>query len=179
MGLAVVHGIVTKAGGSINVYSEPDRGTTFNVYLPVIKNDSPESSTMADTPVPKGTGHILLVDDENEILKMEKNMLERLGYQVTSRSSSTEALEFFKNTSHKIDLVITDLEMPNMPGDKLAVELLKLRPDIPILLCTGFSETMSEEKAASLGIKGFLLKPVLIRDLSQKIREVLDNRESL
>jgi len=128
---------------------------------------------MTDTPVRMGTGHILLVDDENEIIEMEKDMLERLGYQVTSRNSSTEALELFKNSFHKFDLVITDLAMPNMQGDKLAAELIKLHPDIPILLCTGFSEIMSEERAASLGIKGFLLKPILMRDLSQKVREVL------
>ncbi len=179
MGLSVVHGIVKKAGGSINVYSEPGKGTTFNVYLPVIESDSYESSsTVTDSPVPRGTGHILLVDDENEILKMEKDVLEHLGYQVTSRNSSTEALELFKNSFHKFDLVITDLVMPNMPGDKLAAELLKLRPDIPILLCTGFSEVMSEEKAASMGIHGFLLKPVVIKDLAKKIGEVLNGKKA-
>jgi len=103
-------------------------------------------------------------------------MLERLGYQVTSRTSSLEALEAFRQNPDKFDMVITDMAMPNMPGDKLSVELTKICPDIPVLLCTGFSETMSEEKAASIGIKGFLLKPIIMKDLAQKIREVLENK---
>ena len=103
-----------------------------------------------------------------------KLMLKRLGYQVTSRTSSIEALEAFRDNPERFNLVITDMAMPNMSGDKLAVELTKIRPDIPILLCTGFSEIMSEEEAAILGIKGFLLKPIVMKDLSQKIREVLD-----
>jgi len=97
-----------------------------------------------------------------------------LGYPVTSRTSSLEALEAFRTNPDKFDLIITDMQMPNMSGDKLSAELTKIRPDIPILLCTGFSETMSEEKAASLGIKGFILKPIVMKDLFQKIREVLD-----
>ena len=114
------------------------------------------------------------MDDEDAILTMEKLMLERLGYHVTSRTSSMEALEAFRDSPDKFNLVITDMAMPNMPGDKLSVELTKVRPDIPVLLCTGFSETMSEGTAASLGIKGFLLKPIVMKDLSQKIREVLN-----
>ena len=101
-------------------------------------------------------------------------MLERLGYQVTSRTSSIEALEAFRASSDKFDIVITDMQMPKMSGDKLAGELTRIRPDIPVLLCTGFSETMSKEKAASLGINGFLLKPIIMKDLSHKIRDVLD-----
>ncbi len=103
-------------------------------------------------------------------------MLERLGYQITSRTSSVEALEAFRASPDKFDMVITDMDMPNMPGGKLSAELIKIRPDIPILLCTGFSEIMSEEKAASLGIKGFLMKPIVMKDLSQKTRKVLDNK---
>ncbi len=123
---------------------------------------------------PTGTEHILLVDDEEEILTMEKDMLERFGYKVTSRASSIEALEVFKTSPAKFNMVITDMAMPNMAGDELSVELSKIRPDIPVMLCTGFSETMSEEKAASLGISGFLLKPIVMKDLLHKIREVLD-----
>ena len=114
------------------------------------------------------------MDDESAIIEMEKRVLERLGYQVTSRTGSLETLEIFRANPDKFDMVVTDLAMPNMPGDKLSAELIKIRPDIPILLCTGFSETMSEEKAASLGIKGFILKPIVMKDLAQKIREVLD-----
>jgi len=174
MGLSVVHGIVTAMGGAINVYSEPGKGSQFHVYLPVEKILSEEQATTSKKQIKGGTEQILLVDDEEAILSMEKRMLERLGYQVTSRSSSLEALEAFRTHPDKFDLVITDMAMPNMPGDKLSGELNKIHPDIPILLCTGFSEIMSEEKSASLGIKGFLLKPIVMKDLAQKIREVLD-----
>ncbi len=142
----------------------------------MIKRGNEKQEIRIREPIMGGTGNILLVDDEETILLMEKGMLKRLGYQVTSRNSSTEAIELFKNSSHKFDLVITDLAMPNMPGDKLAIELIKIRPDIPILLCTGFSEIMSKEKVASIGIKGFLLKPILMRNLSQKIHEVLNGK---
>ncbi|MDM8538383.1 PAS domain S-box protein, partial [Desulfobacterales bacterium HSG17] len=176
MGLSVVHGIVKNMNGIINVCSEPDKGTEFNVYFPIEKSSYEKQRTQTNEVIPLGTEHVLLVDDEKEILSMEKEMLERLGYKVTSRISSIEALEAFKINPDRIDLVITDMAMPNMAGDKLSVELTKIRPDIPILICTGFSETMSEEKAASLGINGFLLKPIVMKDLSHKIREVLDKK---
>ncbi len=173
MGLSVVHGIVKSMGGSIHVYSEPGKGTEFKVYFPIEKSLSEEQNIQTEEPVQGGTERILFVDDEETILIMEKRILERLGYQVTSRTSSIEALEAFRANPDTFDLVITDMAMPNMPGDKLAVELTKIRPDIPVLLCTGFSETMSKEKAASLGINGFLLKPIVMKDLAIKIREVL------
>jgi len=174
MGLSVVHGIVSAMEGAIHVYSEPGKGTQFHVYLPLAEAVKEQQATNVEAPIQGGTEHILFVDDEELILKMEKQMLERLGYQVTSRTCSLEALEVFRKNPDKFDMVITDMAMPNMSGDKLSVELTKIRPDIPVLLCTGFSETMSEEKAASLGIKGFLLKPIIMKDLAQKIREVLD-----
>jgi len=174
MGLSVVHGIVNSMKGSIHVYSEPGKGTQFNVYFPIEKSAFEKQSIQPEEPVRTGTERIFLVDDEDPIIEMEKQVLEHLGYQVTSCNSSTKALETFWDNPDKFDLVITDLAMPNMPGDKLAVALTEIRSDIPILLCTGFSETMSEEKAASLGIKGFLLKPIVMKDLSHKIREVLD-----
>jgi len=178
MGLSVVHGIVTSMNGAIQVYSEPGKGTVFNVYLPVEKSSFVKHSIQTHETIQYGTETILLVDDEDAIITMEKRMLERLGYQVTSRTSSIEALEVFRGSPDKFDLVITDMAMPNIPGDKLSTELVKLRADIPILLCTGFSETMSEEKAALLGIKGFLFKPIVMQDLSQKIREVLDGKKA-
>jgi PAS domain S-box-containing protein len=174
MGLSVVHGIVISMNGAIKVNSQPGKGTKFNVYLPVEKTFSETQGIKPTAKTQGGTEQILLVDDEEAILTMGKKILERLGYQVTSHTSSIEALEAFRVNPDKFDLVVTDMAMPNMPGDKLAVDLVKIRSDIPILLCTGFSETMSEEKAASLGIKGFLLKPIVINDLAQKIREVLD-----
>jgi len=176
MGLSVVHGIVKTAGGSITVYSEPGKGTEFRVYLPVVKNSTEKQETQPIEPIQGGTERILLVDDESTIASMEKQVLERLGYQVVSRTSSIEALEAFRANPDKFDMVITDMAMPNMSGDKLASELVKIRPDIPILLCTGFSEKISEEKAAAMGIKNFLMKPIVMRDLAKKIREVLDNK---
>jgi len=174
MGLSVVHGIVSGMNGAIRVYSEPGKGTQFNVYFPVENNFLEHPKAKTGKPIQGGSEHILLVDDENEIVTMEKRMLERLGYQVTSRINSLEALEAFRARPYEFDLVITDMAMPNMPGDRLSTELSKIRPGIPILLCTGFSEAMSEEKAASLGIKGFLLKPIVTQDLSRKVRELLD-----
>ncbi len=174
MGLSVVHGIVKDMGGAIQVYSEPDIGTEFKVYIPVETSSDEKQNVQTNNALKGGTEHILLVDDENIVTTVLKQMLERLGYQVTTRTSSIEALEAFRVNFDKFDLIITDMTMPNMSGDKLAAELIKIRPDIPILLCTGFSEAMSEEKASSIGIKGFLLKPIIMKDLSQKIREVLD-----
>ncbi len=176
MGLSVVHGIVKSMSGTIKVDSRPEKGTEFQIYLPLAEAVKEEQSTHVETSIQGGTEHILLVDDEDVIATVVKQMLERLGYQVTSRTSSIEALEAFRASSYKFDIVITDMQMPNMSGDKLASELTKIRPDIPVLLCTGFSETMSEVKAASLGINGFLLKPIVMKDLSHKIREVLDKK---
>jgi len=175
MGLSVIHGIVKNAGGSINVYSEVGQGTEFHIYLPVVKSSSEQHELQTKESIQGGTEQILLVDDETTILKMEKQMLERLGYQVVSCDNSLKALETFQATPDEFDVVITDMAMPNMPGDKLSAELIKLRPDIPILLCTGFSERLPEEKAVSIGIKGFLMKPIVRADLSKKIREVLDD----
>ncbi|MBI9083985.1 MAG: PAS domain S-box protein [Desulfobacterales bacterium] len=178
MGLAVVHGIVQSAGGSIQVSSNPGQGTKFHVFLPVVKSASAQQTIPAKEPIQRGTEHILLVDDEEVIAEMETMMLERLGYQVVSRTSSVDALEAFRVNPDKFDLVITDMAMPNMSGDQLASELVKIRPDVSILLCTGFSERMPEEKAKALGIKNFLMKPITLKDLSEKIREVLDNAEN-
>jgi PAS domain S-box-containing protein len=174
MGLSVVHGIVTGMKGTIRVYSEPGRGSRFCVYLPLEKGPPTEEAIPQGISIPKGSEHILLVDDDEPIIDMEKQMLERLGYQVASRTSSIEALEAFRADPFKYDLVISDVAMPKMPGDKLAGELLRLRPDIPILLCTGFSQILTEEKVQLLGVKGLLMKPMLMMELAQKIREVLD-----
>jgi len=176
MGLSVVHGIIRSMNGAIRVYSEPGKGTQFHVYLPVEKSLSKEPVIHSKENIYGGTEQILLVDDEEAILIMEKQMLQRLGYQVASHTSSLKALEAFRDSPAEFDMVITDMAMPDMPGDKLSEELSKIRPDIPILLCTGFSEIMTEESAVSLGIKDFLLKPITMKDLSQKIRGVLDEK---
>jgi len=174
MGLSVVHGIIKTMSGEIVVDSELGKGTEFHVYLPIAESAFKIEESQIKEPIRGGDERILLVDDEEVILKMETQALERLGYQITSRASSIDALEAFKANPNKFDLVITDMAMPNLTGDKLAVELIKIRPDIPILLCTGFSEAITEEKIKSMGIKDLLLKPIIIKDLARKIREVLD-----
>jgi len=176
LGLAVVAGIIKGHGGRISIYSEPGKGAEFKVYLPVIKPQETAKSIGDDLPIQKGKEHILLVDDQKLIVDMERKMLERLGYHVTARISSTDALEAFRAQPDKFDVVITDMTMPNMTGDKLAEEMIKIRSDIPVILCTGFSEMMSKEKTAALGIKGFLMKPIVIKDLSKIIRDVLDHK---
>ena len=178
MGLSVIHGIVKSVGGSIQLDSELGKGTKFHVYLPVEISSFEPQETQTREKLQRGTEHVLLVDDDDAIAVMEKEMLERLGYSVVSRTSSVEALEAFRANPNKFDLVITDMAMPNMAGDKLASELVKIRPDIPILLCTGFSEKIPEGKANTMGIKGILMKPIVMKDLSNKMREVLGNSES-
>lgn len=174
LGLSVVHGIVRSMNGTINVYSEPGRGTKFNIYLPVIKDFFKEDDVQLKGGIPKGSGRILLVDDEQAIAEMEKKMLERIGYDVTSRVSSVEALEIFRLNPYKFDLVITDMAMPKMAGDKLSTELIKIRPDIPVLLCTGFSNDRAKDMADLPGIRDIMMKPVIMKDLADKVRELLD-----
>jgi len=177
LGLAVVHGIVKVYGGTIRAYSEPGKGTTFHVYLPRIK-EAKEMAKDESRPgvIPTGQERILFVDDELVLVEIGKQMLERLGYEVTTRTSSIEALELFRAKPDQFDLVITDMTMPHMTGDKLAQEIMKVRPDIPIILCTGFSERISEEKAKGMGIKAFVMKPLVMRDLANTVRKVLDNK---
>ncbi len=173
LGLAVVFGIVRKHKGDIQVYSEKGQGTTFNVYLPLIESSS-EARAKEESDVDlTGGERILLVDDDKIVAQLEKQMLARLGYEVTECTSSVEALSKFKTNPDGFDLVITDMTMPNLTGDFLAAEMLAARPDTPIILCTGFSEKINEEKAKALGIKGFLMKPVVKSELARMVRNVL------
>jgi PAS domain S-box-containing protein len=174
LGLAMVHGIVKSYGGNIRVYSEPGKGSAFHVYLPVIQTQAEREELDVVLPVEGGTERILLVDDEVQIVRMEQQMLERLGYHVTVRTSSIEALEAFRAVPDKFDLVITDMTMPNMTGVELAKKIIEIRPDIPMIICTGFSEKISKHKAITMGIRGYVMKPVIKRELAKKIREVLD-----
>jgi CheY-like chemotaxis protein len=174
LGLSVVHGIVKSYDGDISVYSEPGKGTAFHVYLPVIKMHVATEEAEVVTPIQKGSERILLVDDEDQIIRMEKQMLKRLGYHVTTRTSSLDALEAFRAVPDNFDLIITDMTMPNMTGVKLSQKLLAIRPDMPIIICSGFSEQIDDERAKAIGIRGFIMKPVVKSELAKKIREVLD-----
>ncbi len=175
LGLSVVHGIVTSYGGNIKVYSEPGKGSIFNVYIPGIETATGINEKKDFTQIQGGYEHILLVDDEEQISRMEKQLLESLGYQVTIRTSSIDALKVFQSTPDKFDLVITDMTMPNMTGERLAIKIKEIRNEIPVIICTGFSEKISNEKALALGINGFLMKPITKRDLAEKIRKILDD----
>jgi PAS domain S-box-containing protein len=174
MGLSVVHGIVRSHEGDIYVYSEPGEGSTFKVYLPAIERRlKPEDRI--EKPIPTGTERILFVDDEPAIVNMGKQILASLGYNVVIRTSSIEALEYFKAQPDKIDLVITDMTMPKMTGEVLANELRRVRSDIPVILCTGFSARMDEKNPMDMGIQAFVSKPVLKREIAEAIRTVLDS----
>ena len=174
LGLAVVHGIVKSYNGTIECWSEPGKGTCFSIYFPLlVTDDFTEPASTADNTLPSGTGHILLIDDEPVLVDLIKDIIKAAGYSVAIRTSSLEALEAFRAQPEKFDLVVTDLTMPNMTGDKLAVELIKIRSDIPVILCTGFSNKLSKERITALGIKDILLKPVQRKKILQALHKIL------
>jgi PAS domain S-box-containing protein len=172
LGLSVVHGIVKAHDGAITVSSVPGRGTKFTIFLPRIMPPA-GAKTYAEADVPKGTERVLFVDDEVLQTKAISRLLGHLGYQVTALNDPVEALGTFRQAPASFDLVILDQTMPRMTGGQLATEMLKLRPAIPIILCTGFSEGLSEQQAAALGIRAFLWKPFSLREIALMIRRVL------
>jgi len=174
LGLAVVHGIVKGFAGTITVKSKLNEGTAFEIFIPRVKK-AIKSTTRLRENLQTGHERILLVDDEQAIVDIGKQMLERLGYTVSTRTSSVEALNLFKTQPEEYDLVITDLTMPNMTGEKLARELHKIHAGIPVILCTGFSEQLTKEEAIEIGIKEFMMKPMGMNQMAKTIRKALDN----
>jgi CheY-like chemotaxis protein len=176
-GLSVVYGIANTLGGTVSVESAPGMGSTFQVFIPKVKIHVKEDQVPVHEIFP-GTESILFVDDEDLLVDWAKNTLERLGYRTVALTDPVEALNTFASDPSRFDLVITNQAMPSMSGMKLATELLKIRPDIPIILCTGHSVTVSPETAKQKGIKEFLMKPLAKRELAEAIRIVLDKRNT-
>ncbi len=176
LGLSVSYGIVKNAGGIIQVNSAPGMGAQFDVFLPVAEKPVgvPVKSEGFFQPPPTGTETVLLVDDEHRVAELEQHMIESLGYRVFSRTSSIEALAAFKNNPHKFDIIVTDQTMPNMTGIELAKAILAIRPDIPVIICTGFSEKVTAEKIERVGIKALLTKPIPKIDMAVALRNALD-----
>jgi CheY-like chemotaxis protein len=175
LGLAVVHGIVKRHEGAIAVRSEPGKGTTFSVYIPRVDVQAEATMQVDDLP-PRGSERILLVDDEPTVIKMGTRLLERLGYKVTSQTDSVNALEIFRLSPDEFDLVITDYTMPKLTGLDFAREARQIRPDLPVLLCTGFSEKITPDSVKELGME-LLMKPYGMREISEVVRKILDARK--
>jgi CheY-like chemotaxis protein len=177
IGLSVVHGIVVNHGGTITVESRVDHGTTFMIYLPCIPWDM-AGEVQEEEPLPCRQERLLFIDDEPALVHLGHAVLTQLGYHVTTCTSGVEALAALQAAPHHYDLVITDYTMPQMTGDVLTRALRRLRPDIPIILETGFSHTIDAEQAAALGIDAFLLKPWTVRELARTIAQVLAKRRT-
>lgn len=175
MGLPIVHGIVSDLNGWIEPSSEPGQGSRFELYIPAIDKADAETHDLPSKAI-KGNGRILFVDDEDPIVKMSKQLLERMGYKVEALTSSPEALERFKAAADQFNLVITDLAMPHMNGLALSKELLRIRPDIPIIMCTGYGLSITDVEAQEAGIKAIVYKPILSDQIAETIGRVLASR---
>lgn len=174
MGLAVAHGIVAEHGGAIAVESRVGRGTTFSVFLPRAPQETIEEAEEEVAGLPGGTERILLVDDEAALVITTKRILERLGYGVTAMTSSLDALELFRRAPRDYALVLTDLTMPHLSGDRLAAAVTAVRPDIPVILATGYADAVDSERLQQCGVKAFIPKPFRKQDLARTVRMILD-----
>ena len=174
LGLSMVQGIVRSGGGEVLVTSHPGEGTAVRVYLPIFEGLPGERPAGQEGTVDGGTERILVVDDEEAIVQMTHRMLERMGYRVTSLTSSLEALEVFKKDPMQFDLILTDMVMPGMTGERLAKELLLVRPDIPVVVHTGFNDKIRPENAREMGFRGYLPKPAVKQQLARTLRSILD-----
>jgi len=173
LGLSVVHGIINSYDGAITAYSEPGKGSVFNVFLPQITAEAKDEEKGRRIRPEKGREHILLVEDEPSQLQGMARLLERLGYRVTAKPSGRAALAAFKKRPDAFDLVITDQTMPRMSGVELAGSLARVRPGLPVILCTGFSEKVNGETVGQYGIRAFVMKPFTMQEISKHIRAVL------
>jgi len=178
LGLSVLHGIVLAHGGGVTVYSEPEKGTTFRIYLPT-QRESTQGPSPDKRPAVSGGESVLLVDDEPVIVDMGKQMLEQLGYRVKAVTSSEEAFRLFRSTPGDFDILITDQTMPCMTGDRLATEALNIRPDLPVVMITGFSECVTTQNYRALGIREYVMKPLLMRELAEAVRRALQPQPEL
>ena len=175
LGLAVIHGIVEDYKGFVEVESEPGKGTTFRIFLPAMAQDAiVEAEAPPREELPSGSERILVIDDEDIIVQLLRSGLSRLGYEIVGVTDSREALELVRNEPDRFDLVITDQTMPNLTGANLAAEIFKIRPKMPLILCTGYSSVVSEESALAMGIKAYLTKPIERKTLAQTVRRLLD-----
>ncbi|WDP91229.1 MAG: response regulator [Desulfobacter sp.] len=174
MGLAVAHGIITRYKGGITVDSTPGKGTRFDIFLPVLEGTVQDESDARSPLLPGGKERILFVDDEPFQTELFTEMLGNLGYRVTAETDSRKALEIFRRSPDRFDAVVTDMTMPGLPGDRLSREMLTLRPDIPILLCTGYSDRISRETALKMGIRAYARKPLGMAEMARHLREILD-----
>ncbi len=175
LGLAVIHGIVEGYNGFVDVESVLGTGTTFQVYLPATREDNTLiQGTVSETPLPTGNERILLVDDEVAITNIGRSFLTDLGYTVTTETKSPKALEIFQKAPESFDLIITDQTMPDLTGFELAKAMLKLKPDLPIILCTGYTSAISQNDADTSGIRSYVAKPLNKKQLAEIVRQVLD-----
>jgi CheY-like chemotaxis protein len=172
LGLAVVHGIVQGYGGAIAVESTSGEGSLFRIYLPCLESKSDKEAKDSFVPA-HGHGRIMFVDDEDSITELNRKILERLSYQVTTCKNGQAALEIFRQNPDSFDLIITDQTMPQMIGVKLAQEIWMTSPQMPIIICTGFSEELTLEKATEMGFSTLLIKPVTMLELSRAIQEAM------